>query len=73
MNKQEMNKQIAKILGFEEVGDKIGQWRYPEKYRHLIRAMPVTSIPDFVEIFDYMIEIETKLKYGFIDGGDYEH
>lgn len=70
MKKSEINEQIALILGFEKIeacpekGVPFVQWRYPENWRDEICAIPVTTIPDFVELLDQGREIAEMYRFG---------
>ena len=50
MNKTEINKKIAIMLGFEVYGSKKNgfAWIYPKEYKHQASSTPQYTIPDFV-------------------------
>ena len=70
MSNIEQNKQIAKILGFEEIpptperGINFTQWKYPTKWKDYIYASPVDDIPDFISLMDKALEIDKMFNYG---------
>ena len=64
MTKAEQNIEIAKILGFEFLEDKLGQVIYPDNWKEEEKVMPVTTIPDFVKMLEDVRKIAAMYKYG---------
>jgi len=73
LTRAEINKRIAKLLGYEVLdydrdllGNKTVQWRVPSKYRFTIRSLPVTNVPDFVAMIEFVMLLEkTFFRFGF--------
>lgn len=78
MNKAEINKAIAKILGFRacgiEVNGKPNQdagWIYPARYRRMQCALPERNVPGFIGTIEKVLEMgecmfmNGKIKHDF--------
>jgi len=70
MTNSEKNIEIAKILGFKfiedqtESGTNFKYIRYPESWTDEIKVQPVTSLPDFIEMFKQARKIAKMYEYG---------
>lgn len=71
MTKSEINKEIAKLLGFEVKSIDVNKgedtyfyWSYPVKYQSHIACMPTYYVPDFVNIIDQGIKFGQSIMSG---------
>ena len=70
MKKSEINEEIALILGFKKhnpnpkKGVHWTQWEYPDEWVDEICAVPVHSIPDFVELIEQSRQVAKLYRYG---------
>ncbi len=79
MIKTEINKQIAKALGFaplrvvtmqgNEVLKTEAKWKYPEQYSDIINGVP-QLLPDFVGIFEKFHEASRSKRFEIVKDVD---
>ena len=68
MTDKEKNIEIAKLLGFKfiEPTEKCNftQVIYPEDWKDEVKAFPITTVPDFLNILKQSREVNKMFKYG---------
>lgn len=71
MDKNQLNEEIAALLGFKKhIGkpgsgyDGVVMWTFPEDWEDELSSSPQTSIPDFVQMLQDTRDIARKFKYG---------
>jgi uncharacterized protein (DUF4213/DUF364 family) len=64
--KREINEKIAEMLGFEKYQIINGPmaWKYPEEWKDEVKAVPMTSIPDFLKMLQQVRDISNMYNYG---------